>query len=53
MSSKTLTIPKSEKEVDDAKENRKIEVRVHIPKSVRNRQEKINRIYDILCARTS
>lgn len=51
MSSKTLVIPKTEKSHDGVKNKREIVVRVHIPKNVRNQQEKINQIYDILNAK--
>ena len=40
--------PKSEKIFGEDKIKKEIEVRIHIPKSVRNKQEKINCIYDIL-----
>ncbi len=51
MSAKTLKNPTSEKEFSGGKQKKIIEVRVHIPKYVRNQQEKINQIYDILSAK--
>lgn len=48
----TIKNPNSNTSLGADKITKPIEVRIHIPKTVRNRQEKINRIYDILKPKT-